>query len=152
MPQLPEGAFSLGLYAPSDTPRCKAVINKKNICKVPNTRYVQCKLTVSVVMLSKCFRRLMGCSRAVLFIYLGSLTLEHFETSSGKDTLYGCPTLICFADLREQSASYGSLPYHRTLQQLVVSELLDPLIISRTFSSSNSGLYVRTKHHLFASK
>ena len=90
MPQLPEGAFSLGLYAPWDTPRCKAVINKKNICKVPNTRYVQCKLTVSVVMLSKRLSRLMGCFRAVLFIYLGSLTLEHFECPKALIyTIYG---------------------------------------------------------------
>lgn len=34
------------------------------------------------------------------------------------------------------------------------SELLDPypLILSRTFSSSNSALFVRTKHHIFDSK
>lgn len=34
------------------------------------------------------------------------------------------------------------------------SELLDPypLILSRTFSSTNSGLFVRTKHHNFAFK
>ena len=71
-------------------PGARLSSKKKHICKVPNTRYVQCKLTVSVVMLSKRLSRLMGCSRAVLFIYLGSLTLEHFETSSGKDSLNGC--------------------------------------------------------------
>ncbi len=51
---------------------------------------------------------------------------------------------------------YFAYRVHRANGDLFVCRQLDlvdsyPLMISRTFSSSNSGLYVRTKHHVFVS-
>ena len=72
-----------------------------------------------------------------------------------QEVLFVMQTLV--TDYFEQH--YFAYCVHRVYGELYIyrpSELLDPypLILSRTFSSnsSNSGLFVRTKHHLFASK
>lgn len=70
-----------------------------------------------------------------------------------RKVLFVMQTLV--TDYFEQH--YFAYCVHRVHRERYIyrpSELLDPypLILSRTFSSTNSGLFVRTKHHNFAFK
>ena len=57
-------------------------------------------------------------------------------------------------DFGEHYYAYRVRRVHGQIFVCRPSTLVDPypLTLSRTFSTSNSGLYVRTKYHVFASK